>query len=206
MWGEGNQIIATFKELSTFGGRQTHRLSLCLFTLLQATQVGNSEEEATSPRFFSIPADSSSLGSMFFINWTPDAILLSFTSSASVVVRKKRRANVWVPVIEASRGPLSPVRLQDIPSGMRDNSLSGSCLRDLHIHRESPETVPSVRSKDHWQFHCKPVSYPDLCNFIFGISECVRKRHHLIGHSDKSSVSSFFTSCFQAGLVRLVPE
>lgn len=64
----GNQIIATFKELSTFGGRQTHRLLLCLFTLLQATQVGNSEEEATSPRFFSIPADSSSLGSMFFIN------------------------------------------------------------------------------------------------------------------------------------------
>ena len=35
------------------------------------------------------------------------------------------------------------------------------------IQRESPETISSVWSRGHWQFHCQPVSCIDLCNFIF---------------------------------------
>lgn len=69
----------------------------------------------------------------FFINGTPATIFLSFTSPASIEVRKKRKASVGASM----SGAFSPRGLKDIPSDVKDNSPGGSCPKLLCIRRES---------------------------------------------------------------------
>ena len=109
---------------------------------------------------------SSSLGSTFFISGTPCChfLMLYFGTCSS----QKAKEGLWLRICDWSQQ--SPSRL----GIWRTFLLSWWIIVPVFhvqeistVHRENPETISSVWSRGHWQFHCHPGSCTDLCNFIF---------------------------------------